>query len=540
MKRICPWLALSSPFRTSRPGGKNWLPLLLLAAGLGSMPAQAAGKAEHVVVVVFDGMRPDFITPQFAPNLYALATNGVFFKRNHPVYISTTIVNGTAIATGTYPGHSGILANSDYREELNLQSPVASEVLDTLRRGDMWSKGEYIAVDTLPELIQDAGFHTYVAGTKSVTLIHDRSPRKTDTAAHSNSVTLGRGITLPRVTGEGFNKVNDDKPFPDAFTTPNVASDAWTTKALTKGLWKKGVPKYSLLWLSDPDITQHAKGVGAPEALAAIESSDKHLGEVIKSLKEYGVFDKTDIFVVSDHGFSSIVRGAEITESLKKAKLNAFTKLENPEHGDVLVVNLGGSTMIYVMDRDEAVVRKTVEVLQQCDFTGTLFTRLGLEGTFPMSTIHYPMTGHGPDIVISMRWYPERNDFGASGLIATPGGAKGSGGTHGSLSPFDMHNTLVGSGPDLKRGFVDTIPSGNIDLAPTVLHLLGIQPKQPMDGRVLREALAAETGLAPEVKERRQEASRTIGLMQWNQYLQTSEVDGAMYYDEGNGSAAQR
>ena len=537
MKRSCSWPTWPSPFRIFSPGAKLWLALWLSVTGLGSFSVRAAGLAEHIVVVVFDGMRPDFITPQFAPNLYSLATNGVFFKRHHPVYISTTIVNGTALATGTYPGHSGILANSDYREELNFQSPVASEVLDTLRRGDMAAKGEYIAVDTLAELIQDAGFHTYIAGTKAVTLIHDRSPRKTDTAAHSNSVTLGRGLVLPRASLESLNKVNEDKAFPDAFTTPNVASDGWTTKALTKGLWKKGVPKYSLLWLSDPDVTQHAKSVGAPEALAGIESSDKHLGEVIKSLKDYGVYEKTDIFVVSDHGFSSNVRGAEITESLRKAKLNVFTKLENPERGDVLVVNLGGSTMIYVVDRDEAAVRKAVEVLQQCDFTGTLFTRLGIEGTFPLSTIHYPMTGHGPDIVISLRWFPDLNDFGAPGLLM--GGSKGTG-THGSLSPFDMHNTLVGSGPDLKRGFVDTVPSGNIDLAPTVLHLLGIPPKSPMDGRVLREALAAETGPAPAVKERRQAAERTIGLMRWNQYLQTSEVDGAMYYDEGNGSAVQK
>lgn len=521
------------------PGLRTGLVALLTAAGLGALTAQAAGKAEHVVVVVFDGMRPDFITPQFAPNLYALATNGVFFRRHHPVFISTTIVNGTALATGTHPGHSGILANSDYREELNFQSPVASEVLDTLRRGDLAAKGEYIAADTLAELIQDAGFHTYVAGTKAVTLIQDRSTRRTDTAAHSNSVTLGRGLTLPRATGEGFNKVNDDKAFPDIFTTPNIASDGWTTKALTKGLWKRGVPRYSVLWLSDPDVTQHGKGVGAPEALAAIEASDKHLGEVIKSLKEYGVYEKTDLFVVSDHGFSSTVRGVEIAEVLRKAKLNAVGKLENPERGDVLVVGLGGAAMLYVVDRDEAVIRRTVEHLQQCDFVGALFTRLSLEGTLPLSAIRYPMTGHGPDVVISMRWFPERNEFNAPGLIIATGGGRG-GGTHGSLSAFDMHNTLVAAGPDLRRGFVDPVPSGNIDLAPTILDLLGLKPKRPLDGRVLREALVGAPAALPEVKERRLEATRTLGLMQWNQYLQTSEVDGAVYFDEGNGLATQR
>src|SRR5436305_1880741 len=65
------------------------------------------GVAEHVVVVVWDGMRRDFITPQYTPVLYDLTQRGVFFKSHHPVYISSTEVNGTAIATGSYPIRSG-------------------------------------------------------------------------------------------------------------------------------------------------------------------------------------------------------------------------------------------------------------------------------------------------------------------------------------------------------------------------------------------------------------------------------------------------
>src|SRR4029434_1497018 len=42
------------------------------------------GRAEHIVVVVWDGMRPDFITPQYCPTLYGLATNGTFFRCHHP------------------------------------------------------------------------------------------------------------------------------------------------------------------------------------------------------------------------------------------------------------------------------------------------------------------------------------------------------------------------------------------------------------------------------------------------------------------------
>src|SRR6266513_340819 len=85
------------------------------------------GKAEHVVMVVWDGMRPDFITPQYTPTLYQFAVNGVFFKNHHPVYISTTEVNGTALATGVYPNRSGIMANSDYRSAIGFLGPNCTE-----------------------------------------------------------------------------------------------------------------------------------------------------------------------------------------------------------------------------------------------------------------------------------------------------------------------------------------------------------------------------------------------------------------------------
>jgi predicted AlkP superfamily pyrophosphatase or phosphodiesterase len=521
---------------------KQFAPTLALAAAaaLTAPSLEAKGTAEHVVVVVFDGMRPDFIRPQYCPNLYSLATNGVFFRRHHPVFVSTTIVNGTALATGTHPGHSGIIANNDYRQELNFTSPVASEVLDTIRRGDLLSGNKYVAVDTLAEIIQDAGHHTYVAGTKSVTLLHDRGVRKTDTDAHKNSVVLGRGLSMPRAMGDSLKKANEDKSFPDGFATPNYASDNWTTRALVRGLWKKGVPKYSLLWLTDPDVTQHAKSVGSKEALDGIEASDKNLGEVLKELDEKKLRDKTDIFVVSDHGFSAIDREADIVTALKNAKLNASSKNDNPEKGDVIVVNLGAAALIYVIDRDEAVVRKAAATLQQCNFTGVLFSRLPIDGTFPMENVRYDGVGKGsPDLVVSMRWFEGPNEFGHPGMVVSTGGGRG-GGTHGSLSRYDMNNILVASGPDLKRGIISETPSGNIDLAPTILDLLGIAVPKTMDGRVLREAYASFTGPAPQVKEQRKEASRTLGFMEWSQYLKTSEVDGALYFDEGNGTSAFR
>jgi len=508
---------------------------LAVALVTGGQGAFAKGKAEYVVVVVWDGMRPDFITPQYCPNLYALATNGVFFKNNRCAYVSSTEVNGTALATGVHPGRSRVIANTEYRPEISVTGTFATEGLDAIRRGDLLTGGNYLGVETLAEILQDNGIPTVIAGTKPVVLLHDRSNKK-HTEAEKESVLLFEGKTIPRSVGEGLPKVNDDKAWPTNVTHPNTAQDNWTTRSLLRALWKKVLPKYTLLWLSDPDKTQHEHGVGTSNALAGIESSDKNLGEVIKTLKERGVYEKTDIIVVSDHGFSTIAKGPDVVDILKKAKFSAFKKNDNPEPGDVMVVGLGGSVMFYVVEHQEPVVRRLVDFLQQSDFAGVIFTKLNLEGTFPLDAVRYGGTDSGPDVMISMRWTTDKNDYGFPGMFYSMEGTKGKG-SHASLSRFDMNNTLVAAGPDFKRGFLNETPSGNIDVTPTVLWILGVKPPKPLDGRVLHEAFVGSQRI-PKAVTRTIEAKRDIGFFRWHQYLKFTEVDGAVYFDEGNGAPA--
>jgi arylsulfatase A-like enzyme len=516
---------------------RSWL-LLVIAVLVVPASLRAKGKAEHVVVLVWDGMRPDFITPQFCPNLYSLATNGVFFQRNHCAYVSSTEVNGTALATGAHPGRSRVIANTEYRPEMSVTGSFATEGMDAIRRGDLLTDGQYLAVPTLAEILQDNGIPTIIAGSKPVALLHDRSNKKSS-EAEKKSVLLFEGKTIPRSVGEGLPKVNDNKNWPSN-ATPNVAQDAWTTKSLTAALWKSKPPPYTLLWLSDPDKSQHESGVGSPNAIAGIESSDKNLGEVIKALKDKGVYDKTDFFVVSDHGFSTISKGPDVVDILKKAKFQAFKKNENPEPGDVMVVGLGGTVMLYVVERQPAVVQRLVDFLQQCDFTGVVFSRTKIEGTFPLEAVRYDSSGNnGPDVMISLRWTAERNEHGAPGMFYSVEGTRGKG-SHASLSHFDMNNTLVAAGPDFKRGFVSQTPSGNVDLAPTVLHLLGVKPSKTMDGRVLHEALMDDDDPLPEVREKKIEAEREIGLFRWTQYLKYFDVNGTVYFSEGSGELIHR
>jgi arylsulfatase A-like enzyme len=157
---------------------------LLVVASAGVLPAQPVNPqpAEHVVLVVWDGMRPDFVGPQYCPNLYALAVNGVFFRRHHPAYISSTEVNGAALATGANPGRNGILANTEYDPEFNYLSSYPTEGIEAIRRGDAMTGGHYIMTPTAAEVLHHSGIPTIISGSKPVAQFHDRSRVKTTPA----------------------------------------------------------------------------------------------------------------------------------------------------------------------------------------------------------------------------------------------------------------------------------------------------------------------------------------------------------------------
>jgi predicted AlkP superfamily pyrophosphatase or phosphodiesterase len=55
-------------------------------------------------------MRPDFVSAETTPHLWQLAQRGVTFAHHHPVFLSATEVNGTALATGAYPSRSFVIA----------------------------------------------------------------------------------------------------------------------------------------------------------------------------------------------------------------------------------------------------------------------------------------------------------------------------------------------------------------------------------------------------------------------------------------------
>ncbi len=505
-------------------------------------PAAPPKFERHVVIVVWDGMRPDFVNEQNTPVLSKLAREGVIFRNHHAVYPSATMVNGTALVTGVYPGRNGIIANHVYHPDIDPHQAIDVELPPMVKKGDEVSRGKYISVPTIAELVQRARGRTVMAAAKSVGLLLDR---QSDVGTAKNCVTLFAGNAGLRARSGAPNSIPAEivtsitatlGPFPSG----HLQQDAWTTKALTDCFWKDGVPALSVLWLGEPDLTQHESAPGAPAALAAIKSSDENLAAVLSALDQRDARGRTDVFVVSDHGFSTIERSVDLRKILNDAGFTAKTEFnDQPKPGEIMLAGNGGSVLFYVTGHDETVTRRLVEFLQQSDFAGVIFTKEPMEGTFALgqATIQNP---HEPDVVMAFRWNDSKNKFDVPGMIDADWQRKAGEGTHVTLSRFDMHNTLIAAGPDFRRGQTDDLPSGNIDLAPTILGILAITPPQKMDGRILSEAMANLNASAAKAETKTIEATKDFSSGTWRQSLQISCVGSTVYFNEGNGAFTQK
>lgn len=162
----------------------------------------------------------------------------------------------------------------------------------------------------------------------------------------------------------------------------------------------------------------------------------------------------------------------------------------------ILIAAPGGSEQFYVPSHDPVVVQRLVTFLQTREEFGAIFVdgRYGnLPGTFSAAAVNLQNASQrNPDVTVSYTWDDQVLVNGKPGIeFQSAFSTIQYRGMHGSFSPVDSHNTLIAAGPDFKVGYTDTLPSGNVDVAPTVAHLLGFSLPSAQ-GRVLSEAFATD------------------------------------------------
>ena len=119
----------------------------------------AAHSAEpnHHLLLVLDGLRPDYVTPDVMPNLHALGRGGVVFTNHHSVYPTVTRVNSSSISTGAYPERHGILGNSVFFPRVNAGGFLDTGQRANLERIQVDQDGVLLTATTLGEVLQAHG-----------------------------------------------------------------------------------------------------------------------------------------------------------------------------------------------------------------------------------------------------------------------------------------------------------------------------------------------------------------------------------------------
>ena len=580
-------------------------------------PAPPTPPDRSVIIVVWDGLRPDGITVADTPNLLRLRDAGVEFTDNHATYPTFTMMNGASFATGAFSELTGYYGNVLWQSSatgndsagkpVDFRQPVFTEdysVLDALKGPSK----QLLLVDTLFEAAQKAGMVTLAVGKTGAAYIQDtgrggllldektvlplafakelqaagaRLPPTAPGAYAAGELTLGADNGNP-VEFKPVKKLNDGVSSDPTDAGGSLFKDAldYLVKVYLDQVLAQKQPRLTVVWLRDPDSTEHGYGIGTANWRDAIRANDRLLGLITAKLEALGRKDRTDLIVVSDHGHSNVagpttlfplraVRDGNVAEIdpgghstsglvrladlLGRAGFTAFDGLgctlvsaagirrdgspvypvqtdadgklcgkegqkyqappqkvpaELPARALVVAVN-GGSDYIYVPDHDAALVKQTVAFLQSRAEVGAIFVddRYGaLPGTMPLGAIHARnAAGKNPDIILA---YDHDEDAVLYGTRGTEFAGMLNGGSyrgmHGSFSPRDVHNTLIAAGPDFRAGFKDALPTGNVDVAPTVARILGLALPHAQ-GRALLEAMnhgtaAADYRVAPRVQ----------------------------------------
>ena len=430
-------------------------------------PSTQAAERRHLLIVL-DGLRPDYVTPETMPNLYGLGARGVVFADHHAVYPTVTRVNAASISTGAYPETHGLMGNAVFFPEVDATRFLSTSERPNLLRVEEAEGGRLLTAPTLGEVLRDAGERLLAVSAGS-----------SGSSFLLNHTVAGGGIihyeyVLPESLAE---RVAQQLGPPPTLESPAGERNRYIVDAFLEVGLDAVDPAVTFMWLTDPDTTAHVHGVGHPTSMESIRAVDAELGRLLGALEASGRLEDFNIWVTSDHGFSTHTGYVDL-----RALIEPFAG--TLADGSPRIV--AGADAIYVRDGELETVSAIVEALQSSERVGAVFTRGGrVPGTlsFEVARWDHPRAA---DILFSPAWTDAENEYGYRGTAASYGTAG-----HGSTSPFDIHNTLIAAGPDLKSGVEVSLPSSNVDFAPTILSLLGLPVGTAMTGRALTEAFRA-------------------------------------------------
>ena len=475
-----------------------------------------------ILIIVCDGLRTDQVTWKLTPTITQLAQHSVQFNAHHATFPTETRVNVASLVTGCYPDRHGLVANEFYqcstKGPQKINTGTYQDLLTLPEQGD-----SILHTKCLSELLGPT--HRIVninIGTSGNAYLNNHR------ALENNDVLIHPEFSLPSSIGTTIERQFGSWP---PTHSPNTTRIEYATQVLIEYIIPVLQPTIATLWLSEPDSTQHNTQVNSPQAQQSIQMCDQTVQQIIDTLEQKALLPSTDILLMSDHGQATVSATVNVAKELIDAGLK-----RSSESTDILVAGKGGSISLYVSDYRPEMVKEIIKFLLPHDWCGPIFTsaQYHSDETFPLSLIHCEHP-RAPSLLMAFNWEDRRNNHGAKGCgVFAKAGVCVDSGSHGSLSPYEIRNVLIASGPHFKQNITSTIPSGNIDILPTLLEILNLSTDHAVAGRILTESLRQHTSPV-EASIQTQIHHRTLNHQGINivQKLQTVQVGSTPYIDYG-------
>ena len=444
-----------------------------------------SATAKKAVICVFDGLRPDRVTPELTPNLWRFAESGLWYRESRSVFPSVTRVATTSFATGSKPETHGVLNNKVFYPEV-----IAGRMLDTssasdLRAAEAYHAGRFIEADGLGCALAKAGksyavVHTGSAG--SAYLVNHKA------AVHGHWTFSIHGHAHTQTPAAVHEVVDRFGPLPDS-ALPRFSDVDYGADVMVEHVLKKRCPDVALIWFSEPDSSYHFRDIGSVDAVAITKRVDEQFGRILESVAKGPDADETVVIAMSDHGQIAIAESVDVHGILKEAGLPAA---EHPGKGIETVMGLGIGLDITLLDRTEAKLEAAANALMAHPGVGLLFSKSKSvdEGVVP-GTLPYSAIGidhpRAADLVCVLRSSIEVDQHGLPGQAACtmPIDVPMGGGMHGGLNPHEQNTMLAFGGSAMPALGQIADPADLTDIVPTVLSLLDVQRPASMTGHPL-------------------------------------------------------
>jgi Type I phosphodiesterase / nucleotide pyrophosphatase len=449
-----------------RMSGAGALALALACAG--ALEAQEA----HVVLVSIDGIGASRLEDEGLelPNLRGMIRSGAWAESSETVFPPTDHPAHTSISTGVSPRVHGVignrLLNRDSGEYFHITNRPRSQLIRVPTLFDAAkAKGLETAAFFWPETRDDPAIDDSIP----VVLKGDGSP---DEGAIDPAFL--RELRQNGVLIDLFFQWYGDLAL-------QTTADRILTRAASYVLLTRK-PHLLALRLPATDRYQHQYGPDHYLSKAALTAADYDVGLIRRAIEDAGLKETTTLFVVSDHGFQTIVRSVNVYPLFHRAGLIEKEKVRLHAGYGAVVVELSPA-----FDRDHD-GRALEEALRQTAALEGIsrvvrpdeFHELGLpryeENPYVLG--QYIILGD----VHTRAVVDEESTSTRPVALASP--------LYGhSTLPSDpsMYTVFVAAGRKVKTG-VRVGHVRNLDIAPTIAELLGLR-MEGLEGRVLTEIL---------------------------------------------------